>query len=205
MTIITFVKNHKKDIIYLLIICIIIAISLWLYNKKNTAQTVTTESQIQAETPAGVEQAANNAQINISPDQAQQAADQIKYINTSGQQPGYIVYTTVAQAPAAEKTAQEKASADFAIVTDTQNPNQQVDLTTLPADNAVTLNQYNIQAYKKVLRTVSYAPKTLKNWEPKQVGASVAKKVTDDGQYIGAGIDYNFDDDSAIVKLEYTW
>ncbi|WP_196603416.1 hypothetical protein [Pectinatus haikarae] len=205
MAAINFIKSHKKIILYALAAIILGISAYFIYQYLHLAQPVTIESQEQAETPAGVETAADNAQVPISTGQAQEAAQQIKYIVTSGQQPQYVVYTTAAQAPAAEKVAQEKANADFSILTDPANPTETVDTSELPADTQISLNQYNVQAYKKILHTVSYAPKAIDNPSPKEIGYSVAKKITKDGKYLGVGVDYNFDDKATIVKLEYTW
>ncbi|WP_196600543.1 hypothetical protein [Pectinatus frisingensis] len=202
---INFIKVHKKIILIALILVIVSIGAYLIYGHFHPAKTVTTETQMQAETPAGVENAASNAKVPISGSQAQEAASQIKDIVSSKQQPEYVVYTTASEAPAVEKTAQEKAGADFAIVTDPSSPTETVDTSKLPQDTQISLNQYNVQAYKKVLHTVSYAPKTIDNPSPKEVGYSVAKKITKDGQYLGVGVDYNFDDKAAMVKLEYTW
>ena len=201
--IIDWIKNHKKDTVYILIIIVIIAICFFLHQAKNKAKTQTVESQAQAETSQGVDDAAKDAKIQLQQDQLNEAAKQIAALND--QEPEKVVQTVVKEVPATVEKERQSSGADFAVVTDPENTDQTVDLSTLPSDEAVTLNQYNVYAYKKILHTVSYAPKTLKNWQPKQIGASVAKKITDSGQYIGAGIDYNFDDDRAIVKLEYTW
>lgn len=205
MAVISFIKDHKKIIIGALILIILGISAYFIYQHFHPAKTVTTESQTQAETPVGVEQAASNAKVSISTGQAQETAKEIKYIVSSGQQPQYVVYTTATQAPAAEKTAQEKAGADFAIVTDPANPADTVDTSKLPADTQISLNQYNVQAYKKVLHTVSYAPKSVRDPSPKEVGYSVSRKITKDGKYLGVGVDYNFDDKATMVKLEYTW
>ncbi|WP_196595325.1 hypothetical protein [Pectinatus frisingensis] len=205
MAVINFIKNHKKIIVGALAAIILGVGAYFIYQYLHPAQPVTNESQEQAETPSGVETAADNAQVPISGSQAQEAAQQIKYIVSSGQQPQYVVYTTANEAPAAEKAAQEKAGADFAIVTDPANPTETVDTSKLSSDTQISLNQYNVQAYKKTLHTVSYAPKSVRDPSPKEVGYSVSRKITKDGQYLGVGVDYNFDDKAAMVKLEYTW
>ncbi|WP_196600017.1 hypothetical protein [Pectinatus frisingensis] len=205
MAVISFIKNHKKIVLSALAVIILGIGAYFIYQHFHPAQPVTNESQEQAETPSGVEQAASNAKVPISAGQAQEAASQIKYIVSSGQQPKYVVYTTASEAPAAEKTAQEKAGADFSIVTNPRNPTETVDTSKLSSDTQISLNQYNVQAYKKVLHTVSYAPKAIDNPSPKEVGYSVSRKTTKDGQYLGVGVDYNFDDKATMVKLEYTW
>ncbi|WP_196600116.1 hypothetical protein [Pectinatus frisingensis] len=205
MAAISFIKNHKKIIVGALAAIILGISAYFIYQHFHPAKTVTTETQMQAGTTAGVENAATNAKVPISCSQAQEAASQIHYIVANNQPPQYVVYTTASEAPAAEKTAQEKANADFAIVTNPANSSETVDTSKLPQDTQISLNQYNVQAYKKVLHTVSYAPKAIDNPSPKEVGYSVSRKITKDGQYIGVGVDYNFDDKVAMMKLEYTW
>lgn len=202
---INFIKEHKKIILIALILIIISIGAYLIYGHFHTAKTITTETQTQAETPAGVENAATNADVEISSDQAKEAADEIKEIAESGEAPSYTISTTAGQAQTAEKEAQESSGADFSIVTDPANPVETVDTSKLPADTQISLNQYNVQAYKKILHTVSYAPKAIDNPSPKEIGYSVAKKITKDGRYLGVGVDYNFDDKAAMVKLEYTW
>ena len=55
------------------------------------------------------------------------------------------------------------------------------------------------------MHTVSYVPKDIQDWSPKEVGYSVAKKITNDVKYLGVGVDYNIEDKKGLVKLEYTW
>ena len=37
-------------------------------------------------------------------------------------------------------------------------------------------------------------PKDIQDWSPKEVGYSVAKKITNDGKYIDVGVDYNVEE-----------
>ncbi|WP_196606481.1 hypothetical protein [Pectinatus frisingensis] len=202
---INFIKKHKRIILGALVVAILAISAYFIYQCFHPAKTVTNESEQQAETPAGVETAANAAQIPISSGQAQETAQQIKYIISSGQHPQYVVYTTANEVQTAEKNAQKSAGADFSIVTDPSNPAEQIDTSKLPSDAQISLNQYNVQAYKKTLHTINYAPKSVDNPNPKEIGYSVSRKITKDGKYVGVGVDYNFDDKSTIVKLEYTW
>lgn len=201
--ILEWLTKYKKDIIYIVIILIILLIGFFLYKTTHKAQTTTIESQSQAETTTGVDLAAKNAQIQLQQDQLTEAAKQITELKNKP--PEKVIQTVVKEVPTVVKEQQKKSGADFAVVTDKENPDQEYNFSNADPNEAVNLNQYNVFAYKKVLHTVSYAPKTLKDWQPKQIGASVAKKITKDGKYLGAGIDYNFNDDRAIVKMEYTW
>ena len=200
-------KGHKTITLYAvgIILVAVLAVVAWRYT--HPPQTVTTESQTQAETPAGVEQASNRAHVPISNDRAQQAATQIKYIYSHDVQPIYTVTTTGNKAQSAAETAQEAAGADFSIITNKSDPTKTTDLKTLPTSSAVELNQYNVQAYKKVLHTVEVSPDIDATGVSgiNEVGYTVSRKVTGDGKYIGIGASYNIDDHKTMVKLSYTW
>ena len=199
------IRSMVKKYPYLLAIAAIVLVCIagyFVWHSKQ-AQPVTTETQVQAETPAGVTQAADKAQVSISPSQAQEAASQIKYIYTNSIIPQYTITTTGANAEKQAQAAQEAAGADFSIITDKYNPTKQTSLKTFPASSTVELNQYNVQAYKKVLHTVDVGTSDAKSVG--EVGYTVSKKISKDGKYIGVGASYNFDDEKAMVKVSYTW
>ena len=197
------IKNHKKIVLGTVAAIILAAAIFYLYEKMHPAVPVTYETQTDAETPAGLENAADKAKIKLQQDQIEEAAKQIASLKNK--QPDTITHTIVQQVPVVVEKERQDSGADFAIVTDPKNPDQKVDLTKYQDTDPVVLNQYNVQAYKKILHTVSYAPKDIQDWSPKEVGYSVAKKITNDGQYIGVGVDYNVDEKKGLVKLEYTW
>jgi hypothetical protein len=68
----------------------------------------------------------------------------------------------------------------------------------------VELNQYNVQAYKKILHTIEVVP-DIQNKSVDEVGYTVSRKISNDGKYIGVGASYNIDDHKTMVKLSYTW
>ncbi len=195
--------THKKLCIYAVAAIVVLALGFLVWHFTHPPQTVTTESQVQAETPAGVTLAADNAHVGLSADQSQQTADKIKYIYSHDVQPVYTITTTGDKAQTCSQNAQEAAGADFSIVTDKYNPTKPTSLKTLPASSTVELNQYNVQAYKKVLHTVDVGTSDAKSVG--EVGYTVSKKISKDGKYIGVGASYNFDNEKAMVKLSYTW
>ena len=196
-------KSHKTVFIHVagIIVVVVLAILLWRYTHQ--PEPVTTETQVQAETVQGITRAADNAHIGLVPDQAQQAADKIKYIYSHDVQPVYTITTTGDKAQTCSQKAQEAAGADFSIVTDKYNPTKYTSLKTLPASSTVELNQYNVQAYKKVLHTVDVGTSDAKSVG--EVGYTVSKKISKDGKYLGVGASYNFDNEKVMVKLSYTW
>lgn len=199
----SWVEAHKKLISYIAAGAVLICAAFLIYRHFHQPEPVTTESQTQAETPAGVEQAADRAQVSISPSQAQEAASQIRYIYTNSIIPQYTITTTGDKAQEAADKAQKAAGADFSIITDKSNPNKKIDVSAIPATSTVELNQYNVQAYKKTLHTVEVGTNDMKGVD--EVGYTVSRKISKDGKYIGVGASYNFDDEKAMVKVSYTW
>ena len=191
----------------LVVVLLIAATGLWLYNRYFKAdETIVQESQTTAETPAGVQRAAEKAGVTVDSDQAKAVAKEIKYIYETQKEPVYIVKTTGAEVQTAASTARKEAKADFSIITDKNNPTKEVTLEELQKEKAqpVELNQYNIQAYKPVIRTISITP-DLKERGVRQVNFSIARKVTKDGQYVGVGVGYDIVDKRALVNLSYSW
>lgn len=199
----SWVKAHKKLIAYIAAGAVLICAAFLIYRHFHQPEPVTTESQTQAETPAGVEQAADRAHVSISNDQAQQAASQIKYIYSHDVQPVYTITTTGDKVQKVAETAQNNAGADFSIITDKSNPTATTDLKTLPVGSTVELNQYNVQAYKKVLHTIDIGTSDCKGVD--EVGYMISRKVSKDGKYVGVGAIYNIDDKKTMVKVSYTW
>lgn len=197
-------KGHKTLILYAvgIILVAVLAVVAWRYT--HPPQTVTTESQTQAETPAGVEQSSNQAHVPISNDQAQQAASQIKYIYSHDVQPIYMVTTTGNKVQRVAETAQNNAGADFSIITNKSDPNSKIDISAIPSTSTVELNQYNVQAYKKTLHTIEVVP-DIQNKSVDEVGYTVSRKISKDGKYMGMGASYNINDHKTMVKLSYTW
>ena len=193
-----------KILPYALVILLTALLTAYLYSVFKPAETVTTESQKQAETVEGVKKAAENANITINTGQAQEASEKIKYIYASGEAPQYTIITTGDKARETVREEQEKSKADFSIVTDKNNPDEAVDLDSIPKDTKVELNQYNINAYKKVLHTVEVSP-NLTDRKIGSVGYTVSKRVTDSGRYMGVGVEHNFDSHRTYLKLSYTW
>ena len=201
----SWMKQHKTLCLHILSIVLAAVLLFLLYHHLNPPQTITQDTQEQAETVQGIQTAAQAAQVPIDSQQAPTAAQEIKRIADSGTAQNYVTYTTVQQAPAAEKAAQDKAGADFSIVTNRDSPGKTAaDLSKLPASTPVTLNQYNVQAYKKVLHTIEIAP-DIQNKTIDEVGYTVSRKISSDGKYIGIGATYNIDEHKTMVKVSYTW
>lgn len=200
----TWVYAHRRIVgsIIFGILAVIVAVLLFR-GCKTEPQKVTVEPQTQAQTEAGVEKAADNAQVPVSRQQAQDAAQEIRYIYQHDTKPEYTIITTGGDVEKQAQAAQERAGADFSIVA--SDDGEKADVASISKDKPVELNQYNVQAYKKVLHTVEVSPDIEGGRGVAEVGYSVSRKVSSDGKYLGVGASYNFDNDKAYVKMTYTW
>ena len=177
----------------------LILIAFALYHLLKPPETITVMPQEQAETTQGVKQASENAHVKIDSAQAQEIASTIREIRVVEKAPEYAVHTTGDKAQEASEKAQEATGADFAIVTNKDTAQEVKQLDELPADTQVTLNQYNVQAYKKHINTIEYQP------TEKVVGYTHQWKVSKSGHYMGVGADYDIDDKKVMMKITYSW
>ena len=200
----TWVYAHRRIIgaIIFGILAVIVAVLLFR-GCKTEPQKVTVEPQVEAQSEAGVEKAADNAQVPVSRQQAQDAAQEIRYIYQHDNPPEYTIVTTGGDVEKQAQAAQERAGADFSIVASTDGA--PANTASISKDKPVELNQYNVQAYKKVLHTVEVSPDIEGGRGIAEVGYSVSRKVSRDGKYLGVGASYNFDSNKAYVKMTYTW
>jgi hypothetical protein len=147
-------KNNRV-LLGLALAVIIFLVGLLFWNRAHPSVPITLESQEQAATPAGVDRAANAAQVPLSPSQAEAIASAIK--KSEAKVPDAVVQTTGAKLEETIQAELKKSGGQFAIVTDPKHP---VSVPVLPLANAapakaepiapastVILNQYNIKAY----------------------------------------------------------
>lgn len=151
-------KYKTAQIIIAVVLVILLVCFLVKAWETHTTKPVTPMTQQQAETPAGVEKAADNAHIKLDSGQTKQVSETIREIRVTEKEPVYIIQTTGDKAQEASEKASEQAKADFSIVTDKDHPDEAVELDKLDKNTTVNLNQYNVQAYKKHINTIEYYP-----------------------------------------------
>ena len=137
--------------------------------------------------------------FGMSAEQAKEVSTVIREIRVAEKEPVYVIQTTGENAKGESEKAVQQEQADFAIVTDKNNPEQEVSLEDLDKDTKVELNQYNVQAFKKHINTIEYQP------TEKVIGYTHQWKVTDSGRYMGVGADYDIDDRKIYAKITYSW
>ena len=197
-----------KRFIYNIVVLVII-LSIYLgycfFYKHKPPEKETGMSQVQAETEEGINTAAHGTQVPLSASQSKEVVTQIREIHTTEQVPVYVVQSTGTTVRQDVEQAREDNKADFAVVTDPNRPDEEVKLPDIPTDTVVELNQYNVQAYKPVIRQIE-AGKVAGGY-CFMIGGSVSRKITKDGQYLGVGADYIRHDgeDIAVVKIVYSF
>ena len=197
-----------KRFIYNIVVLVII-LSIYLgycfFYKHEPPEKETGMSQVQAESEAGINTTAHNAQVPLSASQSKEVVTQIREIHTTEQVPVYVVQSTGTTVRQDVEQAREDNKADFAVVTDPNRPDEEVKLPDIPTDTVVELNQYNVQAYKPVIRQIEAGKEA--GGDGFMVGGSVSRKITKDGQYLGVGADYIRHDgeDIAVVKIVYSF
>lgn len=206
----TWILNNKKLVIHLLAALVISIAGYFIYQHFHPAQLITGESQQQAETAQGVDLAAHNAKVSMMQDQLNEAAKQIAALKNKS--PDTIIKTVPVEVPKIITQEVEKRGADFAIVTDPKNPDKPVDLkevAKLPGSTDITLNQYNVFAYKKVIQGINIYPDwsaaANRKFKLNEITADVNRKISNDGKYIGVTAGYEFDDKKAKIGLRYSF
>jgi Tfp pilus assembly protein PilO len=197
-----------KIILSLIIFLIVCVIGYFTYLYLHPVQIFTGESQQQAETVQGISLAAHNAYVSMKQSQLNEAAQQIALLKDKS--PDTIIKTTPVDIINAVEKEVEKSDADFSVVTDPQQPDNKVDLkeiSRLPARTDVTLNQYNVFAYKKIIRGINVYPRFtgITPTGLSEVTYDLNRKITNDGKYIGITGGYDFDNKKAKIGLRYTF
>ncbi|MCM0759624.1 hypothetical protein M7775_13780 [Sporomusa sphaeroides DSM 2875] len=198
----------KRQAAILLGVVLLVAVAGWLlWQHYNQPEPVTPLSQQQAETPAGVEHAADNAQVKLMQEQLNEAAKEIARLKNKP--PDKVVVTEVKVVEKVVEKEVEKRGANFGIVTDPANPEKPVDLgeiAKLPEGTIVNLNQYNVFAYKKIIRGVNVFP-ALDGGRVKinEVTVDVSRRITKDGKYIGVVAGYDFEYNKAKAGIRYSF
>lgn len=100
--------------------------------------------------------------------------------------------------------------ADFAIITNPAEPTKKVDLkevAKLPDATTVNLSQYNVFAYKKILKGMNLYPKFegVKPVGLSEITGDISRKISKDGKYIGITAGFQFEDKKTKLGLRVTF
>ncbi len=202
-------EKKRRWLLYATALIIICIVGFFIWQHFNKPQPVTSMSQQQAETPAGIELAAKNAHIAMLQSQLEEAAKQVE--EYKNKPPDKIVVTEVKEVIKVVERERAAVGADFAMITDPAHP-QTVnlkDIEKLPADTSVTLNQYNLFVYRKKFQQIEITPDWAELAQGKlkldEAGYSINKRITKTGEYIGFKVAYNLKHEEAKGTVIYTF
>ncbi len=206
------IRNEQKRrwSIYATALIIICIIGYFVWQHVYPPKPVTLMSQQQAETPTGVELAAKNAHIDMLQGQLEEAAKQIAELKD--REPVTVIKTVPVEVVKVVEKQVKDSCANFGIVTDPAHPGQQVnlkDIEKLPADTPITLNQYNVFAYRKKFQQIEITPDWAELAQGKlkldEAGYTINKRITKTGKYIGFKVAYSLKHEEAKGSAVYTF
>ncbi|MDF2634154.1 MAG: hypothetical protein K0R78_1028 [Pelosinus sp.] len=199
----------KRYVVVMIVVALLGGVGYY-YWQQYTKKSVIYESQKQSETASGVALAAKEAHIYMLQSQLEEAAGQIAALKNKP--PDTIIKTVPVEVLKVIEVERKKRDADFAIVTNPNEPDKKLDskeIEKLSPDTQITLNQYNVYAYKKIVRGVTIYPdwsKTIHgNLKLQEISADISKKMSKDGKYIGVALGYNVEDSKFKLGLRYTF
>ncbi len=199
----------KRYVVVMIVVALLGGVGYY-YWQQYTKKSVIYESQKQSETASGVALAAKEAHIYMLQSQLEEAAGQIAALKNKP--PDTIIKTVPVEVLKVIEVERKKRDADFAIVTNPNEPDKKLDskeIEKLSPDTQITLNQYNVYAYKKIVRGVTIYPdwsKTIHgNLKLQEISADISKKISKDGKYIGIALGYNVEDSKFKLGLRYTF
>ena len=160
---IALIMANEKWILRALVIILVMALLILGWNLLHPPQKVTFESQKNATTAQGAQEAANNAQIPLVHGQAAEVGVLIS--EAAKTPPAASVEATGETLEKVVLQEQKTAKADFSIVADAKNPNltpvvgngkivPAANTEVITQNTPVILNQYNVKAYPDQLLQV---------------------------------------------------
>lgn len=188
------VERKYKILKYMLIAIAVGIAGYCIYNALKPAEKTPIIKSEQLQTADQIKQTAANAGVSLSDEQAKNIQDKILDAKPTGSVPATA--GTVQQV--AEQQRQLNGS-DFApVVSDS-------DLSKLPDDTPIELNQYHIYAAPKVQHEIGVKLDQESSSHISGVSYGIKRRITEKGQYIGARVDYDWKDKEAAVWATYTW
>lgn len=136
-------RRYRRYCLLLIIVCVsLAAIIAFLAWRQPQPTTVTSLSEEQARTPAGVQLAAEQALVPLSRQQSRDAAAKIE--QAADRRPDRVMAVTGKEVANTVESVRKDTKADFALITDPRKPQEKPSVKTA---EPVNLQVYNIKAY----------------------------------------------------------
>lgn len=177
-----------------IVICLTGAAFYYVFNTIKPFDKVPIIKSEQLQSTDQIKKAADNAGLSLSDEQSKIIKDKIQNAKPTGSVPATA--GTVQQV--AEKQQKQQGS-DFApVVSDGE-------LSKLPDDTPINLNQYHIYAAPKVQHEFGLKLDAESNSHISGISYGIKRRITEKGQYIGARVDYDWKEKEAEIWATYSW
>lgn len=188
------VKREYKILKYMLITIAVGIAGYYIYNALRPADKTPIIKSEQLQTADQIKQTAANAGISLSDEQAKNIQDKIQ-----DAKPTSSVPATAGTVKQIAEQQRQLSGSDFAPVVSDNN------LSKLPEDTPIELKQYHIYAAPKVQHEVGLKLDAESNSHISGISYGIKRRITEKGQYIGARVDYDWQDKEATVWATYSW
>lgn len=187
--------ERKYQILKYMFIAITVGIAGYcIYNALKPADKTPIIKSEQLQTANQIKQAADNAGVSLSDEQSKIIQDKIQDAKPTGS-----ISATAGTVQQVAEQQQKQQGSDFApVVSDGE-------LSKLPDDTTINLNQYHIYAAPKVQHEIGLKLDQKSGSHISGISYGIKRRITEKGQYVGARIDYDWKDKEAAVWATYSW
>lgn len=187
--------ERKYNILKYMFIVVAVGIAGYcIYDVLKPAEKTPITKSEQLQSTDQIKKVADSAGVSLSDEQAKNIQDKIQNAKPAGS----VLATAGTIQQVAEQQRQQNGS-DFApVVSDG-------DLSKLPDDTPIELNQYHIYAAPKVQHEVGVKLDAESSSHISGVSYGIKRRITEKGQYIGVRVDYDWRDKEAAVWASYSW
>lgn len=188
------VERKYKILKYMLIAIAVGIAGYCIYNALRPADKTPIIKSEQLQTANQIKQAAAGSGVSFSDEQAKNIQDKIQDAKPAGS----VSATAGTVKQVAEQQRQLNGS-DFApVVSDG-------DLSKLPDETPIELKQYHIYAAPKVQHEIGLKLDAESSSHISGVSYGIKRRITEKGQYIGARLEYDWENKEAEVWATYSW
>lgn len=187
--------ERKYQILKYMFIAITVGIAGYcIYNALKPADKTPIIKSEQLQTANQIKQAADNTGVSLSDEQSKIIQDKIQDAKPAGS-----VSATAGNVQQVAEQQRQQNGSDFApVVSDGE-------LSKLPDDTPINLNQYHIYAAPKVQHEVGVKLDADSGRHVSGVSYGIKRRIAASGKYIGARVDYDWKDKEAAVWATYSW
>lgn len=187
--------ERKYNILKYMFIVVAVGIAGYcIYDVLKPAEKTPIMKSEQLQSTDQIKKAADNAGVSLSEEQSKIIQDKIQNAKPTGSVPATA--GTIQQV--AEHQRQQNGSEFAPVVADD-------DLAKLPDDTSVELKQYHIYAAPKVQHEVGVKLDQESGSHISGVSYGIKRRISEKGQYIGARLEYDWENKKAEVWATYSW